>query len=510
MKNVKLNGQVEIGDRFFLDSLRSTGYDPYTAIFELIDNSIDAGSSKIQIKHDKENSTLVISDDGDGMSFNNLNAAMNLGYERKYKESDIGNFGVGLKTALVNLISIDDTPIVLIETCNGVEKTTLEWDIVNNGRSFSINKSKAKSNDKKGTMILIKDVIRFTSKGLHKNIGTTYYPILSLKDRNELSILINEEVIEPIDPLYRDSELTQHNFVNSTVCGEEIKINAVLIDNLQEKTLWDTSPRSSDNGWAYSKAGIYIIYGSRYIELGGTHDVFKDDPWLTRTRIEFGIPKKLTNEFSVKFNKTGLSLDTKKNENLKDLVVKLKQMYNWGSNIRRKKKSTVLSDDEKKELSDIQNRLNKSANKIGLDRFNKKTESGVLDVVDFNNEENSDRNGRGKDIKPRKKKNNIIFNELFFLKVESFDNTDALWFIQTENNKLVITLNDEHVFYKEIYSEASGDLKNYIMAFMASIAYVQHNQPLEFINADEDTFWKDYWSEISKRLRQIIKIYNNR
>ena len=41
--------EIEINQRFFVESLTSTGYDIHTAIFELVANSLEAGAKEIQI-----------------------------------------------------------------------------------------------------------------------------------------------------------------------------------------------------------------------------------------------------------------------------------------------------------------------------------------------------------------------------------------------------------------------------------------------------------------------------
>ena len=62
----------------FTKSLLSIGYTHYTAILDIIDNSIAAGSTKIWIDYDTSGSkqSMVISDNGFGMSDSELFEAM--------------------------------------------------------------------------------------------------------------------------------------------------------------------------------------------------------------------------------------------------------------------------------------------------------------------------------------------------------------------------------------------------------------------------------------------------
>lgn len=82
-------------------SLRDIGYDPQAAVADLVDNSISAGASRIEIIVDEGDSgpRIVIADDGCGMSANMLNEALRFGTRRSYGSTDLGRYGLGLKTA---------------------------------------------------------------------------------------------------------------------------------------------------------------------------------------------------------------------------------------------------------------------------------------------------------------------------------------------------------------------------------------------------------------------------
>ena len=87
-----------------LSSLRDIGYNVETAIEDLIDNSITAKSSKIEIQMiwNSGKPWMGILDDGKGMSINELVKAMTLAGNNPLHQrdkDDLGRFGLGLKTA---------------------------------------------------------------------------------------------------------------------------------------------------------------------------------------------------------------------------------------------------------------------------------------------------------------------------------------------------------------------------------------------------------------------------
>ena len=87
-----------------IESLRDIGYSMETAIADIIDNSITANSTAIKIDFSWHEGSpwISISDNGYGMSKDELINAMRLGSQHpsdERAEKDLGRFGLGLKTA---------------------------------------------------------------------------------------------------------------------------------------------------------------------------------------------------------------------------------------------------------------------------------------------------------------------------------------------------------------------------------------------------------------------------
>jgi len=87
-----------------LESLRGLGYSTWSALADLIDNSVTAGATSVDILYEwaDNSSWLAILDDGRGMSPSELDSAMRLGASNPRAEradNDLGRFGLGLKTA---------------------------------------------------------------------------------------------------------------------------------------------------------------------------------------------------------------------------------------------------------------------------------------------------------------------------------------------------------------------------------------------------------------------------
>ena len=84
-----------------LSSLRDVGYDFVTAIADIVDNSLAARATRVdvRIEDSSPNPRVIIADNGEGMTRSRLVEALRLGSRRDYESDDLGKFGLGLKTA---------------------------------------------------------------------------------------------------------------------------------------------------------------------------------------------------------------------------------------------------------------------------------------------------------------------------------------------------------------------------------------------------------------------------
>lgn len=87
-----------------VSSLRDIGYDLNTALADLVDNSISAEATRIDVVVEFRglDSYLVVADDGLGMTTTELGEAMRFGTRRAYGDRELGRFGLGLKTASIS------------------------------------------------------------------------------------------------------------------------------------------------------------------------------------------------------------------------------------------------------------------------------------------------------------------------------------------------------------------------------------------------------------------------
>ena len=117
-----------------LGSLRSIGYNLKTALADVLDNSIAAGASHIEIVNNdlksgaNELEWIAIVDNGIGMTRDGIAAAFTLGgkgINAFRHETDLGRFGLGLKTASFSQCK----RLTVISKTNTSEVSSLVFDI---------------------------------------------------------------------------------------------------------------------------------------------------------------------------------------------------------------------------------------------------------------------------------------------------------------------------------------------------------------------------------------------
>jgi len=110
-----------------IEALRDTGYSFETAIADLIDNSIAALATHIEIHaylDDKDDPVIYLLDNGVGMNAKELDDAMAYGSLEREEKRSLGKFGMGLKTA-----STSQAKSLTVITKQGKSIESATWDI---------------------------------------------------------------------------------------------------------------------------------------------------------------------------------------------------------------------------------------------------------------------------------------------------------------------------------------------------------------------------------------------
>ena len=232
-----------------LQALSRIGYDPVSAILDLVDNSVSASASSVVIKVNTESQeraegrrgrprailkSLVIVDNGCGMDEQGLDNALTLGSSAQlYHAETLSKFGMGLKSAAPSLGRQLEVISRSENDLNNVRKVVLDQDlIVEKGKYVynltdptdeDLNELDACTQGKSGTLIRITKLFREslppTSEiihGLETKAGVIYYYYLKgmVAGSKCLSLKIDDYDVVPVDPLFIDEIDTDDGDLN--------------------------------------------------------------------------------------------------------------------------------------------------------------------------------------------------------------------------------------------------------------------------------------------------------
>lgn len=134
-------------------SMRSNPCNWATAIGELVDNSFDAGATRIDIEFDGK--SMTISDDGNGCD--NIEKMLTIGTHYRQASTKLGRYGVGLKDAACWLWGR-----LQIRTTKGgkLHRADVDWETLSKSKSWKISTPQPADAIGRGTQLVFRDMTR--------------------------------------------------------------------------------------------------------------------------------------------------------------------------------------------------------------------------------------------------------------------------------------------------------------------------------------------------------------
>ena len=285
-------------------SLRDIGYDFMTAVADLVDNSIAAGASRINVytQFVPRGSYVLISDDGSGMSESDLVEALRFGTRRDYGKNELGRFGLGLKTGsfsqcrrLTVVTRIAPTKPrfnVMTLDLNRIARTDT-WDITANESSPAIERAKELLHESPGTVVVWEDLDRVLPERYAEN-GWGRRRLRSLSDRtaghlamvfhrfiagqvagrSEVVMCVDDTKLLPWDPFAPDelarAVLPEQVFeVEADGGSSDVRFRGVVLPARDRfSSLEQFEHLSGPQKWNRQQ-GLYIYRANRLVQHGG-------------------------------------------------------------------------------------------------------------------------------------------------------------------------------------------------------------------------------------------------
>ena len=488
-----------------LSSLRNTGYDSnYTAIEDIIDNSIDAGARNVNVAINTvdKDVRIIIADNGSGMPEDVLDQALKLGSATQKDEmSDLGKYGMGLCTAS---ISMAKSLQVITKQANGDYLfSSQDLDEIIEADDFIKELRKANEeeialfndyiNEDHGTVIILSKIDRLTNTNLTifanlltKDMGRIYRKFI----KAGITLSVNNKKIQAIDPLVvngGESEIySDEEYEVPTSRGKDrIGIKIAILPNLSTQA-------AKEEKMNIHSQGFYVLRNNREIASGKTLDVFTKHNDFNRLRIELSFTSNLDNEMGVRFTKNDVSPNQAISDFLKQeiggQITSLRKVF---QKLQKADKSQEIDHSESAEVIAKKSKLLITPESIIEKRgprvnTNTKTQSNNDDLRERNPKETKvSSNGLG-----------ARFETL------SMGSAGSMYDCYQEGKVIVIQWNVDHPFYEKIVL-VNKDRKD-ITAGIDFLIYALASAELKTTNDDNIELMNNIKSIMSSNLRALL------
>ena len=306
-----------------VESLRGVGYSAATAIADLVDNSISAGAQNVWLhfSFDGPASTVSILDDGRGMSEDELRRAMVLGANNpndSRKGSDLGRFGLGLKTASFSqcrclTVSSRQASLTAVRRWDldyRPQSGAADWRLLTSPRQGAERLLEPLNELTSGT-IVVWEVLDRTTAGyrtgerksedafyavaadIEAHLGGVFHQFLDGHDA-PLRLFINGRRVKSWDPFMRfhvATDATPSEVITTT--SGKVELQGFVLPHRDKMTEEEHLRGGGTEGWAASQ-GFYVYRGRRlmvaggWLGLGAPRQWTMEEPYrLARLRLEF-------------------------------------------------------------------------------------------------------------------------------------------------------------------------------------------------------------------------------
>ncbi|MDA8988713.1 ATP-binding protein [bacterium] len=339
-----------------VESLRAHGYTLDTAVADIVDNSIAAHARTIRIDArttDGESPFISIADDGDGMSDEELVAAMRLGSRHPSDvraEDDLGRFGLGLKTASFS----QARRLTVCSRREGHEPATYRWDLDHLARPDvsgwkllrgADDKSAARlagMAESSGTVVLLEDLDRVVDKPaggvqgaeqekqfrdkvirLRQHLAMVFHRYLTRPRATRVGIFVNDEPVDAWDPFVTANPATQKFFEGESPSSSgfsKVRVVGYVLPHRDrfnsrsvELSRKEFEKAAGPLGWN-AQQGFYLYRNDRLIIAGGWLGLgpkphgWRQEEHFKLARIQVDIPNNLDLEWRIDVKKSSAAV----------------------------------------------------------------------------------------------------------------------------------------------------------------------------------------------------------
>ena len=477
MKSMIITSQTKTAEDFELlpdperivNGLRDTGYNFNTAIADIVDNSIAANATKVNIEVNMDpnkNIRVYIADNGCGMDLDGLKNAMKYGSKERTEKNSLGKFGLGLKTASTAFCKKFS---LLSRTAEKMELRKVQWDLdyIAAKGSWMLQFPTIEEDEEEmlnmvagegsGTLLvwdrldrLMKDykTLKNAQKGLVKilddlkfHLSMVFQRYIDVNDTRakNVEIVVNTDTIKAWDPFCTKEERTE------TLQEEDVPVDMpdgsqalfhISAYIIPKKGEFSSIEAEKEARGSNDFQGIYVYRENRLIHSGDWFGFMKKEPHFSLLRVDFS--------FDYKMDEL-LSIDIKKSRIL--LIGELAQYIINFLGAPRREAEKRYRDKENKAVHE----KGENAHILSNQNIDSKAPDLEESKITPKGEDSAEiSNNNGTFTKTISIKSNVDPKQNRVIPVPTIEG-NALWEPALADGKHAVNINETHPFYKKIY-----------------------------------------------------------
>jgi hypothetical protein len=313
-----------------LESMRALGYSFEAAVADLLDNSLSAQSSSIEIKMSPYDDPYVaILDDGNGMLPADLTAAMRHGSQNPNlarNEQDLGRFGLGLKTASLSQCR----RLTVVSLCEGFLSGRC-WDLdhiavrqdwmllqLSDAELAGLPCIDLLQSRGHGTLVLWQNFDRLGAGEhsierafgnrmdlLREHLSLVFHRVLTpAPNTSAVTIAINNNPVRPFDPFLTRNKATQalppQDF---SLAGERVHVQPYILPHISRLSNEDLRLAGGEDGLRRNQ-GFYVYRNRRLISWGSWFRLVRQEELTKLARVQVDLSNQLDHLWKLDITKS--------------------------------------------------------------------------------------------------------------------------------------------------------------------------------------------------------------
>lgn len=302
-----------------MESMRHLNYSNVTAIADIVDNSIDAGATNVDIRIGDD--FVAIADNGCGMDKETLIQAITMGSDTTKEDWQLGRFGMGLVTAGISL-----SPYIRVSTTQDGKTYNAVLDLEhisknNQWEAFCEEGAYTDAPREQGTVVWLERIDNFnfnSAEIVAKKVAAHLSEVFRKFIQAGVEICVNGNKLTPLDPLALDSPNTEVLIDQEVITKSGKSFHVTLVELEKE-----ASETNAEMKVAPRNQGFYIVRNNRQIGRALMFEGIKGlvrHPSLNKMRCEISYMSELDDDFGINFTKDQVVLKQSLSDKIAEVV----------------------------------------------------------------------------------------------------------------------------------------------------------------------------------------------